>query len=510
MERKVVVAGWGQVKQPKILDRPAQDPMDLMKSASLKAAELMTSKKVLKNLDGIMIVRPVSHHYISPAKQLAQNLESFPKFTHVSGIGGNSPQMLINIAAGMIARNELDSVLITGAETYVQRDKSSQRVDSALFRGIPKDYQGNDLIGSTPLENAHGIEHPMHGFPLFETALWAQSGLDFQTYMQKIGAMWSKFSQVAATNPYAWSKDIKTAEQIITPVRTNRPVAFPYTKYMNSFVTVDQGAAVILMSEEKAKQYSQKVRRTVYFLGGGYAEDRQRFMIEKEDFTSSPPLKAAVDKALTRSGISFKNLECFDLYSCFPSAVTIAKKMMGIRDDDPRPITLTGGLGFFGGPGNNYSLHSVASLAHKISKNEKSNGLITALGWFMHKHAAGIYSSKPLNGEFKNHDLLDQKEPFSGKEPVRIKDQVNGHGNDHGNDQINDKGIIETYTIIYDRDHEPSYAVIYGSTIDNLRFIAQTRKDKDIFSQLSSKNMVGQKVNIAFNTKKNINIAEPF
>ena len=497
MERKVVVAGWGQVKQPKILDRPAQDPMGLMETASLKAAELMASKKVLKNLDGIMIVRTVSHHYISPAKQLAQNLESHPKFTHVSGIGGNSPQMLINMAAGMIARNELDSVLIAGAESYVQRDKSSQRVDSALFRGIPKDYQGDDLIGSTPLENAHEIEHPMQGFPLFETALWAKSGLDFQTYMQKIGEMWSKFSKVAATNPYAWSKDIKTAEQIITLSRTNRPVAFPYTKYMNSFVTVDQGAAVILMSEEKAEQYPKKERQKVYFLGGGYAEDRQRFMIEKEDFTSSPPLKTAVDKALTRSGMSLKDLECFDLYSCFPSAVSIAKKMIGIRDDDPRPLTLTGGLGFFGGPGNNYSLHSVASLAQKISNNEKSNGLITALGWFMHKHAAGIYSSKPLNGEFKNHDLSDQKEPFSGKEPVKVKDQVNG------------QGIIETYTIIYDRNHEPSYAVIYGSTSDHLRFIARTPKDKEIFSQFSSKNMVGQKVNIAFNPKKNINIAEP-
>jgi len=325
----------------------------------------------------------------------------------------------------------------------------------------------------------------------------AQSGLDFQTYMQKIGKMWSKFSQVAATNPYAWSKDIKTAEQIITLSQTNRPVAFPYTKYMNSFITVDQGAAVMLMSEEKAEQYSHKDRQTVYFLGGGYAEDRQRFMIEKSDFTESPPLKAAVDKALTRSNMSLKNLECFDLYSCFPSAVSIAKKMIGIMDDDPRPLTLTGGLGFFGGPGNNYSLHSVASLAQKISKNEKANGLITALGWFMHKHAAGIYSSKPLNGEFKNHDLSDQKKPFSGKEPVKIKNRVN------------DQGIIETYTIIYDRNHEPSYAVIYGSTSDNLRFIARTPKDKKIFSQFSSKNMVGQKVNIAFNTKKNINIAEP-
>ncbi len=496
MERKVVVAGWGQITQPKELNKTAKDPMGLMTDASLKASEIMTSKKILEDLDGIMVVRIVSRNYSSPAKQLAQNLKATPKFTHVSQIGGNSPQMLINMAAGMIARNELDSVLIAGAETYVQRDTNLTTVENALFKGVPKDYEGDDLKGSTSLENAHGIKHPMQGFPLFETALWAESGLDFQTYMMKIGTMWSEFSQVAAANPHAWSRTIKTPEEIITLSKNNRPVAFPYTKYMNSFVMVDQGAAIILMSEEKAKKYSSKEGQSVYFLGGGYAEDRQRFMIEKSDFTSSPPLKSAVEKALTRSCISLKNIDCFDLYSCFPSAVSIAKKMIKIEDNDPRPLTLTGGLGFFGGPGNNYSLHSVATLAQKISTGERSNGLITALGWFMHKHAAGIYGSTPSNGDLKNYDIIDQKESLVGDEPIKIRDQYNG------------RGIIETYTIIYTRDHEPSMAVIYGKTHDDFRFIARTQNSPDIISQLTTHNMVGQKVNITFDSSQNINIAD--
>ena len=336
----------------------------------------------------------------------------------------------------------------------------------------------------------------MQGFPLFETALWAASGLDLQAYLMKIGKMWSEFSKTAVNHPYAWTKSMKTPEEIITPGPTNRPVAFPYTKYMNSFVTVDQGAAIILMSEETAKKYSQKDRQTVYFLGGGYAEDRQRFMIEKSDFTSSPPLKAAVEKALKRSHMPLESLDCFDLYSCFPCAVSIAKKMIGIADDDTRPLTLTGGLGFFGGPGNNYSLHGVATLAERISTGKKSTGLVTALGWFMHKHAAGVYGSKPSKGEFKDHDIADQKNSFVGNDPVRIKDQVNG------------PGTIETYTIVYTINHEPSYAVLYGKTRDNFRFIARTQNHPDIFKQLASENMVGQKVNIAFDPSRNMNIAD--
>ncbi len=496
MERNVVVAGWGQITQPKNTDKPVLDPMGLMSHAAGKAAEMMASKDVLKTLDGIMIVRTVSRHYTSPARQLAEQINASPKLTYVSDIGGNSPQMLVNMAAGMIARNELDSVLIAGGETYVQRGRDTKRIDNALFRGIPDDYPGDDLVGSTPLENQHGMTHPMQGFPLFETALWAASGMDLQSYLTQIGTMWAEFSKTAAAHPFAWSKEEKTVQEIITPGPDNRPIAFPYTKYMNSFVTVDQGAAVVLMAEEMAARYTKKDQQPVYFLGGGYSEDRQRFMIEKSDFTSSPPLKSAVNKAIKRSCIALEDIDCFDLYSCFPSAVSIAKKMIGIKEGDPRPITLTGGLGFFGGPGNNYSLHSIATLAQKIADGEKSNGLITALGWFMHKHAAGIYGSEPSGGEFKNFDIEDKKNRLAGDAPVKIQEQA-GH-----------PGIIQTYTVIYSLDQSPSYAILYGMTEDNLRFIARTRSHPDIFQVLTSENMVGKRVNLVFNKEKNMNIAD--
>ncbi len=494
MERRVVVAGWGQVTQPKELKYKAEDPMGLMIQAATSAAQITTSKKVLKELDGIMVVRILSRHYDSADRQLASHLGASPRYSIVSGIGGNSPQTVINMAAGMIARNELDSVLIAGAEAYVQRENNSKRIESALFRGVPKDYTGDDLIGATSLEKKHGLEHPMQGFPLFETALWAASGLAIEDYLEKIGAMWSNFSKIAARHPQAWSRDEKSVEQIITPGPANRPVAFPYTKFMNSFVTVDQGAAVILMSEEKAKSVSAPKRQPVYFLGGGYAQDSQRFMVEKSDFTASPPLQKAVERALDRSNMSLKDLECFDLYSCFPSAVSIAKKMIGIQDNDPRPLSVTGGLGFFGGPGNNYSLHSVATLADLISRGEKANGLVTALGWFMHKHAAGIYSDRPWGGTFENHDINDHKAPLWGKPPVAIQDQVSG------------VGIIETYTVIFDSDRQPAYAVLYGRTLDGFRFVAGTVKDPDVFQSLMSKNLVGQKVDITFDASANKNI----
>ena len=495
MTHTVVVAGWGQVTQPKQLDVPRKDPMGLMAQAARRAAQTLSDPSLLCRIDGLMVVKSLSAHYPDPAGQLAAALNCSPRFKHLSRIGGNSPQTLVNKAAGMIARGEVDTILVAGAEAYVTPNPESAGIDSVLLQGIPADYQGDDVTGTCPLENRHGIEHPMQGFPLFETALWAASGLEITPYLEQVAALWSRFSQVAASHDYAWNKKAKTLEQILTPGPHNRPIAFPYTKFMNAFVTVDQGAAIILMSETTAKKYQNPGLAPVYFCGGGYAQDRQRFMIEKSDFTQSPPLKTAVDKALNRSGLTLDQVDLFDLYSCFPCAVAIAQKMLNLGENDPRPLTLTGGLGFFGGPGNNYNLHAIATLAEKIAQGKTRTGLVTALGWFMHKHAAGIYSCVRPEKSLETMDLEDEKDFLAGKDPVAVDNAPEG------------TGVIETYTVVYARDGSPAYGVIYGRTEKGLRFIARPPEDPDLFKALTTRNQVGQRVSLKKDTEKQQTLA---
>ncbi len=484
MKTDVVVAGFGQVTQPKILNGPARDAMGLMTEAVRAAAATLPSPGILSQTDGILVVKSLSTFYADPVADLARQLKLRPKFTFESGIGGNSPQTLINKAAGMIARKELNMVLVAGAEAYVPRTANDKKVESALLKGIPKDYQGKDATGVTPLETEYGIAHPMQGFPLFETALWGTSGLNFDAYMDEVAGIWTQFSRIAAIHPYAWTRQPKNEGEILTITPANRPIAFPYPKYMNAFVTVDQGAAVILMSSDYADEYGTAPGKTVYFCGGGYAEDRQPYMIQKSDFTASPPLKAAAAKALDRAGMALNEIEAFDLYSCFPCAVSIARKMIGIPKADPRPLTLTGGLGFFGGPGNNYNLHAVATLCEKIAAGEITTGLTTALGWFMMKHAVGIYSAQPPRKDLSGHDLEDQKDYLAGGPPVEIDKHPEG------------TGTIETYTIIYNRDMTPAYAVIYGRSEAGKRFIARTPKDETVYAALKAACRIGEAVRL--------------
>ena len=163
---------------------------------------------------------------------------------------------------------------------------------------------------------------------------------------------------------------------------------------------------------------------------------------------------------------------------------------------DSRPLTLTGGLGFFGGPGNNYSLHAIATLAEAISHGVYNNGMVTSLGWFMHKHAAGIYGAYPQDTQLEYHDLDDEKNFLVGDEPVKTVEEVSGQGK------------IETYTIIYSKDGTSAYAVIYGKTNEGFRFIAQTHQDPDIFKTLSTQNQVGKQVHLRYDADKKLNIAE--
>jgi acetyl-CoA C-acetyltransferase len=162
-----------------------------MAAASIRAFEITGSFDAVRNLDGLMVVKVMSTYYACADRSLAEKLHLSPRFSMTSTIGGNSPQTMINKAAGMISRGESDSILVTGAEAYYPREQDAKVRGNRLFQGFPADYDGDDIVGATPIEVRHGLSLPVHGFPLFETALWAESGLDLAAYMRQIGKQWA-------------------------------------------------------------------------------------------------------------------------------------------------------------------------------------------------------------------------------------------------------------------------------------------------------------------------------
>ncbi len=493
MSSSIMITGWGQVTQPKQATPPFMEPLDMMERAARDAAA-QAGIGTLQSIDTILVVRPQSRVPHQPGEELARRLGIQPRRIELSGIGGQVPQQYVNRAAGLLARGEADTVLLVGAETYYPRSKDAVRGEQALIQGIPDDYGEEDAVGSNALEMRHGLSLPIHGFPLFEVALWAQSGLSRVEWLAKVGGMWAGFSEVAARHPNAWTRAPLSASTITTPSADNRPICFPYTKRMVSLVMADIGAAIILTTAERAATTRGGAGTPVYFLGGGFAKDKQRFMVQKDIYTRSPALEQAADKAQTRAGLRASEVECFDLYSCFPCAVTVARNTLGLVEGDTRPLTLTGGLGFFGGPGSNYALHGVATMAESLAAGRYRSGMTTALGWFMHKYAVGLYGVKPNGADLSGCDREDEAHPEAGGDPVAIAEQASGDGS------------IETYTVIYDREQQAARALVYGRTADGLRFVANTDGSAASFAALTGENQVGRKVRLR--RAGEVNIAE--
>ena len=274
-------------------------------------------------------------------------------------MGGNASQHLINTMAERIAAGESDFGLAVGGEFMGSLMK---RLSGNLgFEGYgdgpgdgddgPPMLIGDGRSGVTPQEDAHGLGLPVNTYPLFENALRARDGRSLSAHMARMGALFAPFTKVAAANPYAWFPIERSAEELATVTPDNRMVSYPYPKYLNAIMQVDQSAGVLIASVRGARALGIPEDRWVYLHGCADAHDLW-FPLERQNFHSSPAMRMTGRRALDMAGITTADLGLFDLYSCFPSAVEVGVEELGLALDDPRGFTVTGGLPYAGGPGN--------------------------------------------------------------------------------------------------------------------------------------------------------------
>ena len=225
-----------------------------------------------------------------------------------------------------------------------------------------------------PAEIRIHLDRPAYVYPMFEQALRIAAGESPDEHCRRIGELWSQFSGVAAKNPHAWSREPLAAHQIWQPSPRNRMISWPYTKLMNSNNMVDQGAALVLTSAAKATYLQIPSERWVFPYSGTDSHDTYAIS-ERAEFYRSPAIRIAGRRALELAGTGLDDMELIDIYSCFPSAVQVAANELGLPVGDPaRPLAVTGGLTFAGGPWNNYVTHSIATMAEKLVANPGSMG----------------------------------------------------------------------------------------------------------------------------------------
>ena len=490
-----VLVGCGQLTQREKDPAHARSPMDLAADAARLAAEdTSAGTALLAALDAVVVIRSFSDtswrfaspfgRYANPPRSLANRLGAANArrliYTHP---GGNMPQWCVNRLFEMITRGDCEAALIAGGEALATQ-KAAQRAQLQLdwseeAGGGEPEVWGVAKRGWSDMEQRHRMAGAIFAYPLFENGIRGHLGRSIPEHLAATGRLFSHFAAVAKANPLADRRAGYSAEAIASVSTDNPYIGFPYTKLMNANAFIDQAAALVLTSVAKAKALGIPEEKWVYLHGCADAHDHW-YISDRHNYHSSPAMRTVARETFEMAGKSLDDIAHIDIYSCFPSAVEIACQEMGIPLDDPRGLTITGGLPYFGGPGNNYVTHSIAEMMGRVRAAPGSFGLVTANGNYVTKQSAGIYSTTPPD------------KPFAPRDPATYQAEIDGDRGPVVAEVAEGPATIETYTVMHERQG-PAYSILLGRLGDGRRFMANTPDDPGLLADMTGRDYLRAK-----------------
>jgi acetyl-CoA C-acetyltransferase len=437
--------------------------------------------RVLEELDALEIVYCQTWQYDDPTTRLADRLGCTPKRRYYSGIGGTTPQVLVQDAAERILAGEVERVCIVGAEalaTQAAVRKQGERYAASFAPAEKRPFPWEAPFH--PVEVAHEVFSAWLTFALFDNARRAHRGVGLPEYRRALAEMMAPMTDIAAANPNAWFPIARSVDDILTARPENRMVGYPYTKYMVAVMDVDMAAALLLTSHAEADRLGVPPEQRVYVRGWCYATDPV-YVAEHQDLWRSPAMAAASGEVFRTAGIGIDDVAHFDLYSCFGSSLNFARDALGVTDDDARPLTVTGGLPYHGGPASNYMGHAIATMTQTLRGDPGAFGLVSGVGMHMTKHVYGLYSTEP--GPVVPPDAAEIQ---SGLDAHPLPDVLPAHAGD---------ATVAAYCVAHGRDGEPEQAVLVCDVAAGARTYANII-DADTLALAEHEELVGRTVRL--------------
>jgi acetyl-CoA C-acetyltransferase len=419
-------------------------------------------------------------------RSVAQRVGADPARAVLEPIGGNGPQKVVTEFAGAIAAGDIEVALILGSEP----GSTAKYWDGPAQQGRAKpDF--TEHVGGQLEDRGYGFEqymseytasHGLTGAPvqygLLDNARRARLGLSVDDYRKRMAELFAPFSKVAAKNPFSSSPVERSVEEIATVTDQNRMICDPYPRLLVARDTVNQGAAAVLMSVEAARRLGVPEEKWVYLRG--HADQTEQDLLDRVDLHISYSAKQAVTEALRVAGIGIDEVATFDLYSCFPFPVFAVCDAFALAADYPRGFTLTGGLPYFGGPGNSYSLHGIAETVAEMRHEPGAFGLVGANGGVMSKYSVGVYSTEPADWATDRSKALQAD--IAALPKVAVTRNADG------------PATIETYSVRYDWP-ERTGIIIGRLDADDSRFMAVTT-DEDLVALMSDRDPIGARIEV--------------
>lgn len=470
-DRQAVIVGVGELAEKPADLVAAREPVALMADA-LRIAEADAGARLLANADSLDVINEVSWPYPDAPALVAGRLGIAPARRVYHPVGGQTPMLAIHEAALRIQAGESRIALISGAE-------AEHSVRRAAREGFDLPWTPQ-LANFKPVRGANYQREiarrleaatPTNVYPFYEAATRAAWGQDFASAQAESATIWAANARVAAARQAAWIKSAPTAEAICTPDASNRLIAWPYTKLMVANPTVNQGAAVIITSLAAARAAGVPGDRCIH-IHGGAASDEPRDYLDRASYADAPAMAAVLAAAIR---LAPAGLDAVELYSCFPVVPKLARRALGLAAN--APLSVAGGLTFFGAPLNNYMTHAAVAMVERL-RATGGTGLLFGQGEYVTKHHALVIGSRPaaapLDPGYRLPEAGGSQAPVPPFEPDR-----------------DGPATIETATVLFDREGAPRHGVVIARTPGGARSIAKATGDNIVPLMDPSREPVG-------------------
>jgi len=406
-----------------------------------------------------------------------------------SSAGGEQPQALVNELSEAIFKGEIKVAMIAGSEALAALKtalKSKIKLDWSSEEDAEIDDRGKKTDFISAYEIANGMGLPPQTYAAMEQALRARLKMSKAEYLGYMAQICEGLSKTASENPYAQFPQVMGADFLSTPSKKNFPVCDPYLKWHVAQDSVNQGSALILTSVGHARDLGIDPDKWIYL--HGYSDVKDKLISERPDLSKSKAVELALYGAIESANISQGDIAYRDIYSCFPMVVHLAAEALEL-DPTQAVMSVTGGLPFFGGAGNNYSTHAIACMVEVLRADREAYGLILANGGFISKESAGIYSAKaPETWGTISSEHLQQEIDVQPEQTFLNEDC---------------EAVIEAYTLRHNR-YGVDHAYIFARN-DQGRVMATIPADHRATMKAlqSAKNPVGQPVKITHQNGRN-------
>jgi acetyl-CoA C-acetyltransferase len=454
----------------------------LMGSATAEALLDAGGKELAGAVDRIAVPQG-SWTYPDPARLVAERVGATGATTHLVELG-IPQQSLVNDAMAAILSGTSEVAVVVGGES--KRWARDQAKAGHAPKETPQPGAVPDVVRRRsgpllePVEVAHRLWDPVQQYAMIDNGLRAAEGRSIAGQRDEIAELWARFAAVGAANPDAAFPRAVDAAWIATPSAENRPLAFPYNKWHSTQWTVNQAAALVFCSVAAAERHGVPMDRWV-FPRVGLESSHAVSVLCRERIEAWPAMKVLGDTAAAWLGRPLEAIEVAEVYSCFPAAVRVQQRELGLNLGGTP--TVTGGMAFSGGPFNNFVLQSLAAVAARLRADPDQLGLVTTVSGLLTKPGLGIWSARPDGRPPLLADLAFEVESVTGVvEAVATLDGYDG------------AGAVATYTVTYE-GQDPVRVVAVCDTDDGRRCVSIS-EDPALAADACREELIGVRVRI--------------